>query len=57
LYYQLPAIAQEVSLLALVLSQAIVLDQANQFEQEGMLDPSICVHEQTFPSLKFIITT
>jgi hypothetical protein len=37
LYYQLAAIAQEVSLFIPVLSQAIVLDQANQLEQEEMI--------------------
>jgi hypothetical protein len=40
------ALAQIVYLLVPVLLQAIVLDQADQFEQEEMLDPSICVHEQ-----------
>jgi hypothetical protein len=48
LYYQIAAIAQEVSLLALVLSQATILDQANQLEQEEMLDPSICVHARSY---------
>jgi hypothetical protein len=47
LYYQLAAITQQVSLFAPFLSQAIVLDQANQPEQEAMLDPSICVREQS----------
>jgi hypothetical protein len=39
---------QQVSLPVPVMSQAIILDQVNQFEQEEMLDLSIYVHEQSF---------